>query len=212
MPKVCVFVVEDDLIGTLGADPPSANFSCVPGIAVDDEAISSSSADLLSVVSGFNNFEVEDGSGGLDVESRVDFAVEEVESIAKISIFGYDYTLAQETMMDSPYEGAHCDIPRASEFGGSRWVFGGRSSSFAMAVESGISSLGTCAISMLIWGDQSTSMRLQVVVRTGDQRQGRRACVTSLFGDGPAVPQTRSGRVPKSGTNTMMVPTLDPFP
>ena len=71
VPKVCVFAVEDDRIGTLGADPPSANFSCVPGIAVDDEAISSSSADLLSVVSGFKGFEVDDGSGGLDVESRV---------------------------------------------------------------------------------------------------------------------------------------------
>ena len=89
-------------MGTLGADPPSANFSCVPGIAVDDGAISSSSVDLLSVVSRFKGFEVDDGSGGLDVESRVGLAAGEVESIAKVSILGYAYTLANETMIGQP--------------------------------------------------------------------------------------------------------------
>ena len=66
-------------MGTVGTDPLSAGFSCVPGIVADDEAISSSPPDLLSVGSGFAGIDAEDGSGGLEVESRVDFPVDNVE-------------------------------------------------------------------------------------------------------------------------------------
>lgn len=47
-------------------------------------------------------------------------------------------------------------------------MFKGRPKSSAMALESGISSVGACAISLLMWGDPSTSVRLQVVYRKVD--------------------------------------------
>ena len=96
-----------------------------------------------------------------------------------------------------------------SEVGGSRWVLGGKSRSFAMALESGISSLSACAISLLMWGDQSTSVRLQVVYRTGIWWRGRRGCVMSLFRGRPRMPQMLPEQVPISSTSTMMVPALD---
>ncbi len=89
---VCVFAAEDDRRGTLGPDPPSAGFSCVPGIAADDEAISSSPPSVLSIGSGGKGLGVENGIGELSVESKADFTLE-VESALEISKFGYAYTL-----------------------------------------------------------------------------------------------------------------------
>lgn len=87
-------------MGTFGTDPPSAGFSCVPGIAADDGAIASSPPGLLSVGSGFAGFGVEDGIGGLEVDSSVGFTVDDVESALQISILGYTYTLVQDTAIN----------------------------------------------------------------------------------------------------------------
>ena len=46
-------------------------------------------------------------------------------------------------------------MSEAAVLAGSRWVLGGRS--FVFAVENEVSSLGACAISLLMWGDTSTS-------------------------------------------------------
>ena len=88
VPGICVFAVEDDRIGTLGTDPPSAAFSCVPDIAADEEAISSSPPSVLSVGSGGERFDVDDGIGEVDEGSSVGFTVEDVESKSNISITG----------------------------------------------------------------------------------------------------------------------------
>ena len=93
MPGACVFAVEDDRIGTFRTSPPPAGFSCVPGIAADDEAISSPPPSALSIGSEGKGFDVEDGIGELSVESSSGFTAEEVESASKISRLGYAYTL-----------------------------------------------------------------------------------------------------------------------
>ena len=73
-------------------------------------------------------------------------------------------------------------------------MFGGRSRLSAAALESGISSLGACAISLLMWGDQSTSVRLQVVYRKRDCYRGRRNCVVTLSGGRSAVKRASDKR------------------
>ena len=110
MPGVCVFAVEDDRMGTLGTGSPSADVSCEPGIAADDEAISSSPPDLLIVRSGFKGFDVEDEIGESGVGASVGFVVEDAESAMKISILGYAYTLAPERQSTTRIRGS-CDIP-----------------------------------------------------------------------------------------------------
>lgn len=80
-------------MGTSGGEVPSAGFSWVPGIAADDEVMSSSPLSVPSVGSGGKGFDVEDGVAELYVGSSVGFTVEEVESAFKVSAFGYTHTL-----------------------------------------------------------------------------------------------------------------------
>lgn len=87
VPSVCVFAVEDDRMGTLGTGPPSTSLSCVPGIAADDEAISSSPPAVLSTGSGAGGSDVVDGIGDLYVELSAGFTVEDAVSATNISMF-----------------------------------------------------------------------------------------------------------------------------
>ena len=70
-------------MGTVGASPPSASFSCVPGITADEEVISSSPPGVLSSGAGDKVFEVETAIGELCVKSTAGFTVAEVESGSK---------------------------------------------------------------------------------------------------------------------------------
>lgn len=98
-------------MGTLGTDPPSAGFSCVPGIAADGGAIASSPPGILSVGCRLTGFDVEDGIGGLEVESSDGFTVDDVESALQISILGYTYTLVYKTAINESEQRDYCDIP-----------------------------------------------------------------------------------------------------
>ena len=81
-------------MGTLGGTSPSAGFSCVLGIAADDEAISFSPPFVLAIGSERKGFDVEDGTGGLTVGSSADFAEKDVGSKFKVSIPGYAHVVS----------------------------------------------------------------------------------------------------------------------